>query len=315
MNEMSRLVEGGLDDISVSRAGLAWGVTWPGDDDHVVYVWIEALINYLSATGFPEPGFDELWPADMHVIGKDITRFHCVIWPAMLMSAELPLPAVVWAHGFVNIDGKKLSKSEGVRVELADAIERHGPDAFRYAILREVPWNGDGDISWERLDVRYTADLADNFGNLISRTLSMIERYRDGIVPAAEPTSLDRDIVAALVGYRAAMDANLLHQGASAAMDLASAANQFIEQRAPWSLAKDPAASAELDATLASLARTAVALATLLHPFSPGKIGELLPGLGLESLPALDDVAELPMAGRKVEKGAVLFPKPTSQPA
>ena len=315
LNEIRRLVEGGLDDISVSRAGLDWGVPWPGDEQHVVYVWIEALVNYLSATGFPDPGYDALWPADVHVIGKDITRFHCVIWPAMLMSAGLALPRAVWAHGFINFGGRKLSKSEGVRVELEEAVERHGPDAFRYAILREVPWTGDGDFSWDRFDARYTADLADDFGNLINRTLSMIERYRAGVVPAGERTSLDQAVVGALVRYRAAMDANLLHQGAAVALELAAAANGFIEARAPWSQAKEPSAAAELDATLASLARTAAVLATLLHPFIPGKIDELLPCLALDAVIGLDDVGALDLSGRTVHRGEVLFPKPRPAPA
>ncbi|MGH7443268.1 MAG: methionine--tRNA ligase [Longimicrobiales bacterium] len=313
MNEMRRLVEGGLEDISISRAQLAWGVPWPAESDEpdtVVYVWVEALINYLSATGFPDGDWQRLWPADVHVIGKDITRFHSVYWPAMLMSADIALPRAVWAHGFVTFGGGKLSKSEGVQVELADAIERHGADAFRYYLLRDVPWNGDGEFSWERFDARYNAELADDIGNLASRTTSMILRYRGGIVPARADAALDAAIAAALVRYRGAMDGHLLHHGIQAALELASAANGFVETQAPWALAKDEARAAELDATLAALARTLAALATLLYPFMPEKAAALAQSLSLEAPPALDEVAALDPGGLRVVKGPILFPKP-----
>ncbi|MDX1568183.1 MAG: methionine--tRNA ligase, partial [Longimicrobiales bacterium] len=196
-NEILRVLEGGLDDISVSRSRLPWGVPWPGDDDQTVYVWLDALTNYLSATGFPDDGYEEYWPADVHVIGKDITRFHCIYWPAFLMSAGLPLPKLVWVHGFVTYGGRKMSKSEGVTFDLDEAVERHGPEALRYYLLREIPWNGDGDITRERFDERYTAELANDLGNLANRVLAMIERYRDGVVPTGAPTELrDRGRIA-----------------------------------------------------------------------------------------------------------------------
>jgi methionyl-tRNA synthetase len=307
-NEVRRLVEDGLEDISVSRK-MPWGIRWPDDENHTVYVWIEALINYLSATGFPREGYEHTWPADYHVIGKDITRFHCVIWPAMLMSADVALPQAIWAHGFFTYAGRKLSKSEGVRVELEDAVERFGPDAFRYYLLREVPWNGDGEFAWERFEARYNADLADDLGNLANRTVSMVERYRDGVIPAGAETSLDRAVAEALLRYRAAMDANLLHQGAGAALELAAAANGFVESRAPWAQAKDPAQASELDATLASLARALVALSALLEPFMPGRMPELARRFGYERVPLLAEVAALDPAGRRVARGEVLFPK------
>jgi methionyl-tRNA synthetase len=310
LNEIRRVLEGGLEDISVSRSRLPWGVPWPGDESQTVYVWLDALTNYLSATGFPDEKYRTYWPADFHVIGKDITRFHCIYWPAFLMSAGVELPEHVWAHGFVTIGGGKMSKSEGVRVELGEAIERHGPDALRFFLLREIPWNGDGEFSWERFDERYISELADNFGNLASRSVAMIERYRDGVVPAAPLTTLDADIAAAIVRYRGAMDAQLLHNGVGAAIQLSSAANQYVDARAPWAQAKDPAQSAELDITLAALARCVATIATLLFPFMPVKMQEQLTRLGLEQPPRVAELAQLDLGGKRVSKGEILFPKP-----
>ncbi len=307
-NEVLRVLEGGLEDISVSRSRLPWGVPWPGST-HTVYVWIDALTNYLSAIGFPDPEYERWWPADVHVIGKDITRFHCIYWPAMLMSADLPLPRTVWAHGFLTFEGRRFSKSAGVWVDLHEAIERHGPDALRYYLLRDVPWNGDGDFSWQRFDAVYTAELADDLGNLANRTLTMVERYRDGVVPAAAETRLDADLAAAVVRYRAAMDASLLHQGAAAALELAAAANAFVGERAPWAQAKDPALASELDATLASLVRTLIALAVMLEPFMPRRMADLARQSGAAGMPLIDELAGLPVAGTRVQRGDVLFPK------
>ncbi|MGH7469942.1 MAG: methionine--tRNA ligase [Longimicrobiales bacterium] len=311
-NEIRRVIEGGLEDISVSRARLPWGIRWPGDPEHTVYVWLDALTNYLAATGFPDDDYKALWPATVHVIGKDITRFHAVYWPAFLMSAGLDVQQTVWGHGFISFSGGgKLSKSSGVRVELADAIVRQGPEALRYYLLADVPWNGDGDISFERFDERYTADLANNVGNLVNRTLSMIERYREGQVPSAGRTSLDASMATSLVRYRAAMDDNLLHHGIAAALELSSAANVFIEERAPWHQARDPQRSAELDDTLGALARCLVAVATMLSPFVPARMQEVARRLGLAALPQLDDVVTTDLPGKKVIRGDVLFPRPS----
>ncbi|HUE77985.1 MAG TPA: methionine--tRNA ligase [Longimicrobiales bacterium] len=309
-NEVRNVIEGGLEDISVSRARLDWGVPWPDDNGHVIYVWVEALTNYLSATGFPAEGYETYWPADFHVIGKDITRFHCVYWPAVLMSAGLPLPRTVWAHGFINYGGGKMSKSEGVSVTLEAAIERHGADALRYYLLRDIPWNGDGDFSWERFDGVYTAELANDLGNLANRSISMIERYRQGVIPENGRTELDGKLPDALVRYRAAMDASLLHQGIAAAMELTGTANVFVEERAPWRQAKDRALAGDLDATLAALARTLAALAAMLEPFMPAKMRELAGALGLEDVPLLDSIADLDLSGRTVARDDVLFPRP-----
>ncbi|MEO7354015.1 MAG: methionine--tRNA ligase, partial [Gemmatimonadales bacterium] len=165
-NEILRVLDEGLQDISVSRGRLPWGIPFPGSDDETVYVWFDALINYLSATGYPDAGWEQIWPADVHVVGKGITRFHCLIWPAMLMAAGLPLPKEVWAHGYVQWGGAKVSKSEGTNVSLDEVIDRHGADALRYFLLREVGFENDGDFTFERFDARYNSDLADGLGNL-----------------------------------------------------------------------------------------------------------------------------------------------------
>jgi methionyl-tRNA synthetase len=308
-NEIRKVLEGGLEDISVSRARLPWGVPWPDDPRHIVYVWLDALTNYITAVGFPDDSYLRHWPADVHVIGKDITRFHCIYWPAFLMSAGVELPRTVWAHGFVTYGGRKLSKSAGVTFDLSEAIQRHGPEALRYYLLREVPWNGDGDITRERFDERYTTELANDLGNLASRTLAMILKYRGGTVPSGEPLSLVRAARTAVGSYVQAMDAGLLHQGIAAALELTSLANVFVEEQAPWTLAKDLRKAEELDATLASLARTLLVLATLLQPIMPNKMADLASRLGIPEVPTLQESLEMELAGRQVVQGTPLFPR------
>jgi methionyl-tRNA synthetase len=317
-NEIRNVVTSGLQDLSISRARLPWGIPWPGDETHTVYVWFDALINYLAATGFPDAGFDQWWPADLHVIGPDIVRFHAAVWPAMLMAADLPVPRAVWSHGWVNFSGKRFSKTAGVRVELKDAISRYGADALRYFLLREVPWDGDGDFTWERFDARYEADLANGYGNLASRVLAMTARYRDGIVPENnEPTALDavgEDVVTA---YRAAMDQFSLHEGAAHAWRLVDRANAFVEEMAPWNLAKRGEAE-PLDRTLAALTRALVRITLMASPFMPGKTQQLWAALGLHT--AVSDAGwgvleRPPGGGLGVQKLPPLFPKPHSEPA
>jgi len=276
-------------------------------------VWFDALINYLSATGFPEPGYERLWPAELHVVGKGITRFHCVIWPAMLLAAGLELPRQVWAHGYVQWEGTKMSKTAGTAVSLGAAIDRYGADALRYFLLREVGFENDGNFSWERFDARYVADLADTFGNLVSRTLAMVQRYRDGIVPAfggVDP--LERVAQEVLGAYRRAMDAFDLQQGAALVIELASHANRYIEEQAPWKLAKDPALKPELERTLA-VVRTVARLAVLAAPFVPAKAQEIWQLLSapreLQSV-SWPELIRVSVDGWTVRKPPPLFPKP-----
>ena len=314
-NEVVRLLQGGLQDISVSRLRQPWGIPFPSDPDQTVYVWFDALINYLSATGFPEDGYQRWWPADLHVIGKGITRFHCVIWPAMLLAADLTLPREVWAHGYVQWEGTKMSKTAGTAVTLDEAIDRHGPDALRYFLLREVGFEADGNFTWERFDERYTSDLADGFGNLASRTLAMLAKYRGGVVPpAAGATSLDELRQQAQAEYVRSMDALDLRGGAEAAWTIVSAANLYVQQTAPWALAK-AAKDGELDQVLSALARALCSLALITAPFMPAKAQALWEDLGMEGNVASAQwrAAESPeVEGRRTRKASVLFPKPAT---
>jgi methionyl-tRNA synthetase len=308
-----RLLQDGLQDISVSRQRLAWGIPFPGDADQTVYVWFDALINYLSATGFPEAGYERLWPADLHVVGKGITRFHCVIWPAMLLAAGEALPRQVWAHGYVQWEGTKMSKTAGTAVTLGEAIERHGPDALRYFLLREVGFEADGNFSWDRFDERYTADLADGLGNLVSRSLAMIAKYREGVVPAVQgDASLDTAGLEAVEAYQSAMDAYDLRGGAEAAWELVATANLYIQQVAPWKLAKE-GREAELDAALGALARALYRLAVLAEPFIPAKAASIREALGVSrpSGAVWDTLAAPPLAGSVTSRPETLFPKPS----
>jgi methionyl-tRNA synthetase len=311
MNEIRNVVADGLQDISVSRARVPWGIPWPGDDTHTVYVWFEALINYLSATGFPDDRYEALWPADLHVIGPDIVRFHAAMWPAMLEAAGLEPPRGVWSHGWVNTQGARFSKSAGVRVTLREIIDRHGPDPLRYFLLREVPWDGDGSFSFERFDVRYTADLADGYGNLVSRVLAMVGRYLDGAVPArTAATDLDAAREAAWRRYTEAMDRHLLHEGAATAMTLVTDANGFIEARAPWTLAKRPESRPDLEQVLAALTDTVQTITVMLAPFMPDRTAEVWRALGNATpdvTPVTDGVPQT--AGQVVRKITPLFPK------
>jgi methionyl-tRNA synthetase len=323
-NEMLALLDQGLDDISASRSRFTWGVPFPrpssNGETQTTYVWFDALPNYLTATGYPKESYRDRWPADLHVIGKDITRFHSIIWPAMLMSAGVEIPRHVWAHGFVLLAGDRFSKSSGVRLDLNEAIDRFGADAFRYFLLREVPFDGDGNFSWPRFEDRYNSDLANAFGNLASRVISMIERYRKGVVPEGARNQIDADDAADYAAYRSSMDGSrgyLLSDALRAVWQTVMRANEYVDRQAPWKLAKDPAASAELDLTLSSLARQLVRQAVYVAPFMPGKSEELwrqLGGPGSVHDQRFDQLEALDPAGWRVSKGEPLFPKENSTP-
>ncbi len=319
-NEILSLLHQGLEDISASRSRFSWGVPFPrptsDGERQTTYVWFDALPNYWTATRYP--GSRAEWPAQLHVIGKDITRFHTVIWPAMLRSAGLELPGRVFAHGFVQYAGERFSKSAGVKLDLSEAIDRYGADAFRYFLLREVPFDADGNFSWERFEERYTADLANAFGNLASRTIAMIEKYADGVVPAASVDDIARSapwIETARREYASAMDRQLLHEALAAAWRAVARTNEYVDRQAPWKLAKDPARRAELELTLATLTWSLAWFAVMTFPFMPAKAAQLWKMLGAPG--ALGDFVWPPEGGAglispsgwRTSRGESLFPR------
>jgi methionyl-tRNA synthetase len=324
-NEILGLLDQGLEDVSASRARLSWAVPFPlplsTGETQGTYVWFDALPNYLTGTGFPDGDWETRWPAQLHVIGKDITRFHVVIWPAMLQAAGLALPEQVWAHGFVQLGGERFSKSAGVKLDLHEAIDRFGADAFRYVLLREVPFDGDGNFSWERFEERYTADLANALGNLASRAVAMVEKYREGVVPGVPADPQEADDHADIAAYHAALDGArgwLLHDGLSAVSRQVARANEYTAATAPWQLAKDPAAAATLDTVLASLIRRLARVCVQLAPFMPGRCADLWRMIGAPGAVhsvGFAQLATLDAGGWRVQKGAPLFPRPESTPA
>jgi len=320
--EMLALLEEGLADISASRSHVAWGVPFPAPlstgETQTSYVWFDALPNYLTATGFPAKGYKDRWPAQLHVIGKDINRFHTIIWPAMLQAAELPLPERVWVHGFVLLGGERFSKSAGVKLDLNEAIARFGPDAFRYFLLREIPFDTDGSFSWERFEQVYNSELANTWGNLGSRVIAMIEKYFGGVVPAAAQTDLDRGDAGDVTEYHAAMDGSrgyLLHEGIRRALACVVRGNEFVQSSQPWSLAKTPETRQQLETVLGSLARAIARQCVLLFPFVPGKASALWGQLGAPGRiedQRFDALMRLDATGWSVKKGEPLFPKPAA---
>jgi methionyl-tRNA synthetase len=278
-NEMLRLLEAGLEDISVSRAGQAWGIPLPFDPSSVVYVWYDALINYVAAVGYgtDEGLFRHWWPADLHLVGKDITRFHCVVWPAMLLSAGLALPRQVFGHGWVLTKGQKMSKSLGTVTDPLEAAARFGPDPLRLYLVKDIVFGSDGDFTWDRFEEKYNVDLANNLGNLVNRVTAMAERYRGGRLSARPVADRMAGLAAGTVAsYAAAMDRLELDVAAREAFRLVDAANEFIAASEPWTLARDEARQAELDAALWASVELLRVAAVLLSPIMPGSCGEIL---------------------------------------
>ena len=288
-NEIIRFIKGGVIDVSISRSGGAWGIPVPTSPEHVFYVWFDALINYLTAIGFPddEETFNRYWPADLHIIGKDITRFHCLLWPSMLMSAGLELPKAIHGHGFVNFKGEKMSKTLGNIVAPLDAAKKYGPDSLRYYLSREVIFGKDGDFSWEQFLQRYNSELANDLGNLVSRTCGMIKQYFDGRIPAGSERSNNPAGEMKAVceetrkAYLAAMEDYEIHNGISEVFKVIRAANRHIEEKAPWALMKQPDGKPEAARVLFTLCEVLRQSAVLLFPFMPGKAQEIWATLGI----------------------------------
>ncbi len=280
-NEVLRFVEGGLTDLSISRTSFDWGVTVPGSDDHVMYVWLDALTNYLTGLGYPDQGglFDRYWPANVHLIGKDVVRFHAVYWPAFLMSAGIALPLQVYGHGFLLSRGEKMSKSVGNVVDPMTLADRYGVDALRYFLLREVTFGQDGSYSHEAIVNRVNAELANSFGNLAQRSLSMIFKNLNGILPDAGEAQEDLALLATVdAACRSTLPAEFARfafaAGLEAWMGAVFACNAYVDAMAPWALRKtDPARMAAVLGTLVVAIRQ---LAEAAAPVMPGSSGRLL---------------------------------------
>ncbi|HVL31068.1 MAG TPA: methionine--tRNA ligase [Solirubrobacteraceae bacterium] len=317
-NEARSFIESGLQDVSLSRSALTWGVPVPWDDKQVFYVWFDALLNYYTALSYAQAGndlTDRFWPAQFHIIGKDILKFHTVFWPAMLMAAGLPLPEHVFVHGFLLMrddsgQEHKMSKSLGNVLDPFVVMDEFGTDALRYYCMREVSFGQDGSVSAAGFAARYETELANDLGNLASRTVAMVHRYRDGAVPAVD---LDAELAADVDGAAGEVASLLDRADLSGALDAiwqrVRRLNRYVEQQAPWALAKDPARAADLDRVLASLAEALRVVAVLLHPWIPDAGGKLLDAL---AAPQLELSGARMQAGRL---GAVatlqpLFPKP-----
>jgi methionyl-tRNA synthetase len=316
-NEARSFIQSGLQDVSLSRARLTWGVQVPWDQDHVFYVWFDALLNYLTALGYARPGEDltgRFWPATFHIVGKDILKFHTVFWPALLMAGELPLPRHVFVHGFLlGADGRKMSKSLGNVLDPFEVIDAYSADALRFYLMRDVPFGADGSVSMVAVHARYSAELANEYGNLASRTMAMIARYRASVVPAVALDPEVREEFAPLPGEVAALfDRAEVTQALEAIWQHVRRLNRYVEERAPWKLARDPAAAAELDAALASLAEGVRALSVLLHPFMPRSTSRLLEALGSPSVAWAAGELAAQGSGATISALPPLFPK---QPA
>lgn len=270
-NEILSLLDEGLEDISISRPKktLEWGIPVPGDDNQVMYVWFEALMNYITVLGYPEhEDFKKFWPANVQVIGKDIIRFHAAIWPAMLMSLGIALPEMLYVHGFINIDGEKISKSLGNGVHPKEIVDKYGVDAFRYFFLRHIPSYNDGDFSWKTFEAAYNNELANELGNLVQRTASMIQRYQNGLIGDMPPSEHDT------AEYLQALESCRFDYALDKVWEQIRGLNQYIDEEKPWTIAK-AGDQEHLREVLAYQCSCLLEIADMLEPFLPGTTNKI----------------------------------------
>ncbi len=321
-NEMTSFIKQGLDDLCISRSTFDWGIPVPVDEKHVIYVWLDALTNYITALGYPdEPElYNKYWPADVHLVGKEIVRFHSIIWPAMLMSAGLPLPKQVLGHGWLLLGGEKVSKSKAAKagdvVDPVVLIDRYGIDALKYFLLREYTFGQDGVFTNEVMLKRMNYDLANDLGNLVSRTVSMIEKYCQGIVPEATTRdNFDEELRETATGAASKVEAQMDKFAFNMALEeiwiLVRRANKYIDEKMPWTLAKDPEKKAELDTVMHNLAEAIRIISILIEPFMHTTSKEIRKQMGLWYCDALWEDAFVfdKMNGEQVKKGPAIFPR------
>jgi methionyl-tRNA synthetase len=319
-NEVLSLIRGGLQDFSISRTTFDWGVRLPWDETHINYVWFDALTNYLTAAGYADDSerFARLWPANIHSIGKDILRQHAVYWPAMLMAAGVELPMQVWAHGYLTVGGKKMSKTNLTGIHPFQLLDRFGVDSYRWFFIREVQYGQDGNFSWEAMIERHNADLANGLGNLASRVLAMLGSFFDGQVPEPAAAGAESDLPTVIADAARRYDEHMLAvrltAGLGAVWDVVARANHYLVEKEPWKLAKDEAKRDELAGVLYASAETLRILAILIQPIMPGAAERLWEQLGIDEplgeqrVP--DDVSWGGLKpGIKSTKGEALFPR------
>ncbi len=315
-NEAHSFITQGLQDISLTRARLRWGVPVPWDEGQVFYVWFDALLNYYTALGYARPGEDlteRFWPATYHIIGKDILKFHTVFWPALLMAADLPLPEHVFVHGFLlGADGRKMSKSLGNVLDPFEVMDEYGTDALRFYLMRDVAFGGDGAVGIDAVRTRYESELANEYGNLASRTIAMVSRYRDGALAAG---ATDPALADEFAGLPERVAEVLDRAEATQALELiwqrVRRLNRYVEERAPWQLEKDPDRAAELDRTLRSLVEGLRAVSVLLHPYIPASTAKLLDALARPAIGYDAAAFAAEPEAWDVRALAPLFPKPS----